>query len=92
MLCQILREVVSSAAEAEVAGVYHNGREACPLRTCLEELGHPQPPTPIQTDNSTAAGIANDTETKTIQSYRHAFLLDSRPCPTRPISHLLEMR
>jgi hypothetical protein len=61
VLCQILREVVSSAAEAEVAGVYHNGREACPLRICLEELGHPQPPTPIQTDNSTAAGIANDT-------------------------------
>jgi hypothetical protein len=23
-------------------------------------LGHPQPPTPIQTDNSTAAGIATD--------------------------------
>ena len=27
----------------------------------LEELGHPQPPTPIQIDNSIAAGIAKDT-------------------------------
>jgi hypothetical protein len=61
VLCQIMREVVSSAAEAELGGVFHNAKEACPLRTCLEELGHPQPPTPIQTDNSTASGIANDT-------------------------------
>ncbi|KAG7342946.1 reverse transcriptase RNA-dependent DNA polymerase [Nitzschia inconspicua] len=59
--CQILKEVVSSAAEAELAGTFHNGKEACPIRVCLEELGHPQGPTPIVTDNSTAAGIANDT-------------------------------
>jgi hypothetical protein len=58
--CQILREVVSSAAEAELAALFHNSKEACPIRTTLEELGHNQPPTPIQTDNSTAAGIAND--------------------------------
>jgi hypothetical protein len=58
--CHIMREVLSSATKAELAGVFHNGKEACPLRACLTELGHPQPPTPIQTDNSTAAGIAND--------------------------------
>jgi hypothetical protein len=58
--CLILREVVSSAAEAELAGLFHNGKEACPIRVTLAELGHPQPPTPIVTDNSTAAGIAND--------------------------------
>jgi hypothetical protein len=58
--CQIMREVLSSAAEAELAALFHNGKEACPLRACLQELGHPQPPTPLQTDNSTAAGIAND--------------------------------
>ena len=61
VLCQILKEVVSSAAEAELAALFHNGKQACPLRVCLEELGHPQPPTPIVTDNNTAAGIANDT-------------------------------
>jgi hypothetical protein len=61
VFCQIMREVVSSAAEAELAALFHNGKEACPLRACLEELGHPQPPTPIQTDNSTAVGITNDT-------------------------------
>ena len=61
VLCQIMREVLSSAAEAELAALFHNSKKACPIRTTLEELGHPQPPTPIQTDNSTAAGIANDT-------------------------------
>ncbi len=59
--CQIMREVLSSAAEAELGALFLNGKEACPLRLCLEELGHSQPPTPIQTDNSTASGIANDT-------------------------------
>jgi hypothetical protein len=60
VLCHIMREVLFSAAEAELAGVFHNGKEACPLRACLTELGHPQPLTPIQTDNSTAASIANN--------------------------------
>jgi hypothetical protein len=59
--CTVMREVLASAAEAELAALFHNGREACPIRTTLEELGHAQPATPIQTDNSTAAGIANDT-------------------------------
>jgi hypothetical protein len=61
VLCQILKEVVASASEAELAALFHNCREACPLRTTLEELGHPQPATPVKTDNSTAAGISNDT-------------------------------
>jgi hypothetical protein len=59
--CHILRNVMASAAEAEVGALFYNGQEAVPIRTTLEELGHPQPPTPMQTDNSTAAGFANDT-------------------------------
>lgn len=58
-LTAILRHVASSAAEAEVAALFINGREGAVLRTTLEEMGHPQPATPIQTDNSTAAGITN---------------------------------
>ena len=61
IFCQILREIVSSAAEAELAGVFHNAKEACPIRITLEELGHPQPATQLDTDNTTAVGIANDT-------------------------------
>jgi hypothetical protein len=61
VLCQILQEIFASAAEAELAGLFHNGKEACPIRVALSEMGHPEPPTPIVTDNSTASGIANET-------------------------------
>ena len=52
---------MGSAAEAEVGGLYMNAQELSPMRTTLEELGHPQPPTPLRTDNSTADGIMNRT-------------------------------
>jgi hypothetical protein len=59
--CAIMKVVVSSAAEAELGALFHNGKEAAWLRTTLIDMGHPQPATPIQTDNLCAAGIANDT-------------------------------
>jgi hypothetical protein len=59
--CVIIRAVMSSAAEAELGGLFHNAQDACPLIATLEEMGHRQGPVPLQTDNSTAAGIANDT-------------------------------
>jgi hypothetical protein len=55
----ILRNVMSSAAEAECGALYENATEAVPLRNTLQEMGHPQPPTPIQIDNTTADGFAN---------------------------------
>lgn len=57
----ILKNVVSSAFEAELGGLFHNCVDATVFRTTLEELGHPQPATPVQTDNSCAAGIVNNT-------------------------------
>lgn len=54
-----LKEIVASAAEAELGGLFHNRLEAEPILTTLQELGFPQGPMPIQTDNTTAAGIAN---------------------------------
>ena len=55
--CKILRHVVSSTAEAETAGIFHNAQMAIPIRIVLQALDHPQPPTPIETDNSTANGF-----------------------------------
>jgi hypothetical protein len=59
VLCQVIKNVVSSAAEAETGGIYMGGKHACPMLTMLEELGHPQPTTgsPFATDNITARGI-----------------------------------
>ncbi len=55
----IMRNVMSSAAEAECGALFNNTQEAVPLRNTLEEMGHPQPPTPVEVDNSTTAGFAN---------------------------------
>ena len=63
-LAAIMKMVLSSAAEAEFDALFHNTKEATPLRTTLEELGHPQPPTPVLVDNSTAVGLTNDTITQ----------------------------
>eukprot|EP00956_Cyclotella_meneghiniana_P031271 scaffold81716_cov13-Cyclotella_meneghiniana.AAC.1 len=51
---------MSSAAEAETGALFLNAKLAVPIRHTLEELGHPQGKTPIQTDNSTAYGIVNN--------------------------------
>ena len=59
-IAQIIKAVMSSAAEAELGALYINAREAVHIRNILEEMGHPQPPTPIQTDNSTAEGVVNN--------------------------------
>jgi len=57
----ILQTVVTSAAEAEYVSLYVNAKTGIPMRHTLIEMGHPQPPTPLQTDNITAVGIVNDT-------------------------------
>ena len=62
--CGILKIVVCSAAEAELGVLFLNIKEGKVLRILLEELGHKQPPTPAHCDNSTAAGIANDSVKK----------------------------
>ena len=63
-LATIMKTVLSSAAEVEFGALFHNTKEATPLHTTLEELGHPQPPTPILVDNSTAVGLANNMVTQ----------------------------
>ena len=60
-VAQIIKAVMSSATEAELGGLYINSRETVPLRHLLNEMGHTQPPTPMQTDNSTALGVVKNT-------------------------------
>jgi hypothetical protein len=56
----IIKTVMSSAAEAELGALFLNAKEAVYLRQILIEMGHPQPRTPIQTDNTTAEGVINN--------------------------------
>ena len=59
-ISQLMSNVMVLAAEAEIGAAYVTGQEAVPIRTLLLKLGHPQPATPIQVDNSTANGFTND--------------------------------
>ena len=59
-LCQIIKTVIYSAAEAKIGAIFINAKDALPIRTILEGLGHPQPPTPIQVDKTTTVGFANN--------------------------------
>eukprot|EP00957_Ditylum_brightwellii_P211491 15366227-Ditylum_brightwellii.AAC.1 len=58
--CSTTLNVMGSAAEAEVGGLYINYQRGKEIRTALMEMGHPHPPTIVITDNSTAEGIVND--------------------------------
>jgi hypothetical protein len=56
-ISKILKAIMSSAAKAKLGALYINAREAITMQHLLKEMGHKQPPTPIQTDNSTAHGL-----------------------------------
>jgi hypothetical protein len=58
-IAQIIKAVMSSAAEAEIGARYINC-QAIPACHTLEYLGHTQPPTPMQTDNITALNVVNN--------------------------------
>jgi hypothetical protein len=60
ILSTIMRQVLASALESEIGGIFYNAQECVPMRQTLEALGHPQPPTEITTDNEVADGIIND--------------------------------
>ena len=60
-LCELLKFVAGSAAEAELGALFLCGQKVKIFRRTLEEMGHPQPPTPIHCDNTTAVGIATNT-------------------------------
>ena len=58
-IAKMMKNVMTSAAEAEIGVLYLNSMQAIPVRRLLEEMGHKQPPTTIQTDNTTAFGFVS---------------------------------
>ena len=60
-IAQIIKIVMASAAEAEMAVLFITAKKMIPLRNTLIEMVLPQPQTLIQTDNSTAVGFTNKT-------------------------------
>jgi hypothetical protein len=61
IISKVLKHIMSLTSEAETGAVLTNAKEGAVLRTTLEDLGNPQPPTPMETDNTTATGYINGT-------------------------------
>ena len=61
VLASIIKNIMASAMEAKIAALYLNATLIIEYRQTLEEMGHPQPPTVIRTDNKTAHGILTGT-------------------------------
>ena len=57
----IMTNVMSSAMEAKLGGLFENFQKATSMRTDLAEMGHSQPPTLVTTDNTAANSIVNET-------------------------------
>jgi hypothetical protein len=60
-IAQVIKFVMASAAESELAALFFTARELIPHKQTLISMGWPQPKSPIQMDNSTATGVANKT-------------------------------
>ena len=63
-IAQIIKNIMSSAAEAELSGLFICSKDTIPLRNTLTEMGWPQPPSPGQCNNSTSTGVTNKTMVK----------------------------
>jgi hypothetical protein len=58
-IAHIIKNVMSSATEADLAALYIMAQEAVYIRIILKEMGHKQLPSPMQTDNAMADGVIN---------------------------------
>ena len=54
----IMRNVMAPASEAECGALFNNTKETISLHTTLHKMEYPQPPTPVEVNNSTAIGFA----------------------------------
>ena len=78
-IAHIIKHVMKSSTEEEFSVLYIMAREAVYILVILEELGHTQPPTPLQTYNSMADSVINEkNKTKVNQGHGHAITLVER--------------
>ena len=61
-IATIIKLVMSLEAKSELGTILITTNGMIPLRKTLINMGWPQPPSPIQTDISTAVGVVNKTD------------------------------
>ena len=75
VMSTVIPTIMSSVGETEYVACFLTGQHGAGFRQVLADLGYPQPPTYILTDNRCAEGIANDTikpkRTKSIEMQYH---------------------
>ena len=59
-ISKIIKDVMSLVSESELGAMFINCKEAIPACRALEEMGHKQPPTSMQTYNTTAHGVVTN--------------------------------
>ena len=59
-VAQVIKAVMSSAVEAKIGALFVNCRKTIPARHALEEMGHKQPPTPMQTNTTTILDVVTN--------------------------------
>ena len=79
-VAQIIKNIMYSAAEYELAVLFICAKAMVPLRQSLTEMGRPQPKSPIQCDNSTAVGVSNATIIP--RKMKSIILSENVPAPT----------
>ena len=68
-IAQIIKFVMYSSAEAELAAIFITAKDMAPLRQTIIEMKWPQGQYPIQTGNSTAVGVTNNSIFPTLTKY-----------------------
>ena len=93
IIAKVLRNLMLSAAETELAVQFNNAKEGVAEHITLEEMGHKQGKLPVISNNITAVGIANKTlKHKRSKVMAVKFLLDKRQKSSRSIQVHLATR
>ena len=79
---------MASATEAELGGFFENFQKEASIRTAPSEMGQPQSPTTVATENKEANRIVNGTAKKILRN-RHGILLGAQQNTTKPFPHIL---
>ena len=77
---------MASTAESKYGALLINGQASVPIPTTLTEMGHPQPPTPIQVDNDTSVGISNKSIRQKMTKYMDMNFIGSKTGSSRGTS------
>ena len=67
-ICKTVGNVIVSATEAKIGSTYINAQDSVLVKTYLIKIGHPQPPTKIQIDNTTDKSFSKGTLKKKDQN------------------------